>query len=468
MPVVYAFGSNGSGQLGIGHTEDTARPEKCVFQPSSTRQVDDDQHATEAAVTMAQRYANVNVNKMVAGGNHTLLLTNDGRLFSAGKFGCRLGDKESTSIFVQRRFGSAQLGTTSVQAVPPSASTPSTPQSVRTEDTQFPTGVGRITDIAATWDASFIVVDHRTVFVCGTGSKGELGLGEGVERAESMTKLFDVADFQPEPGRDATAGVADDDGKGDKKGHVCGGETPIQILAIAACMAHAVLLLSNGHVVGWGNCRKGQLGERVKDRKALWTPTTIAPGYGTPIVPLESCLAHTAVDQDAHGTERLPWNPESVVMGRDYTVFLKTGEKPVIWGDMKFIDQGSKLLRRPLGVGDQLFSAWSSIHLYSPQQGSVQSTGRNDRGQLVPAGLPAIQALAAGSEHCVALTANNQVIAWGWGEHGNCGEELDEKGNVAERWNAIQMPRLDDERLMAKGVAAGCATSFVICGIKDG
>ncbi|EXJ81030.1 hypothetical protein A1O3_07318 [Capronia epimyces CBS 606.96] len=474
VPAVYALGSNGSGQLGIGHTEDTAWLQECRFQSrcraggvegvkdGEDKEDDDDDddgdRAREAPLTMAPEY--VDVKKIVAGGNHTLLLTKDGQVFSAGKFGCEASE-ESTTVFVQRHFD-FRTNDSHVRAhfftpSKPEGSPLSDPNHLQalTTSGSVQTLSGRITDIAATWDASFVVVDHKVVFVCGTGSKGELGLGEGVERAETITKVFDVAGFEFD--HDTTDGSSRS-GDGNGNGNDKHAGVRIRIRAIAACMAHVVVLLSNGHVFGWGNCRKGQLGERVKNRKVLWTPTRIDHDLDAAI----------KVSRDSAGSGWPAWTPERVVVGREYTVFLKTGETPVVWGDTRFIDGESELLKRPLEDGDRVVSAWGSIHVYSPRRGSVHSAGRNHRGQLAPSGLPAIQDLAAGSEHCIALTTDNQVIAWGWGEHGNCGGELDEKGNVAGRWNVIETPRLADESLSltVKGVSAGCATSFVVCGIK--
>lgn len=61
---LYAFGSNGSGQLGIGTTEDSSTPQICHFPDGS-------------------EIPGVPV-KIVAGGNHTLLLLDDGTVYCAG------------------------------------------------------------------------------------------------------------------------------------------------------------------------------------------------------------------------------------------------------------------------------------------------------------------------------------------------------------------------------------------------
>jgi protein ATS1 len=219
------------------------------------------------------------------------------------------------------------------------------------------------------------------------------------------------------------------------------------ITAIEAGMAHVVVLLSNGQAYGWGASRKGQLGEQYQRQKILRDPRRL--------------------DVGPDGRRLLPFVPERVILGRGYTVFLRRGGKPVTWGSMAG-DAGAEWL---FGQGDTAVSGWSSVHVLSgsgsgSSPGVVQSMGRNNHGQFAPVNLPPIRAIAAGSEHCVALTVEGQVIAWGWGEHGNCGEQVDEKGNVIDRWNIIPLPKLN-EGTVVKDVAAGCATTFVICSKEE-
>ncbi|EXJ69069.1 uncharacterized protein A1O5_08004 [Cladophialophora psammophila CBS 110553] len=407
-PVMYAFGSNGSGQLGIGHTEDVSRPERCLFRTHKRGENSDhglnfDRRNPVEGSAPAQV---CDVKKLVAGGNHTLLLTTDGRLFIAGNTGmtrvvaediksdCSVVFEEITDPF--STFGISRRNTG--------------PRTV-------------VTDIAATWGASFAVVDGKAIVGWGIGTKGELGLGPSVTSTNGQVKeLFEV---------DSVSG----------RGEV------VEILNIEGCVAHVIVLLSNGRVYGWGNCRKGQLGEQPRTEKIVWAPRSLGP----------------VVD----GEDLMPWMPERVMLGREYTVFVKTGRRPVVWGDIRFFDQ--KDLKWTAEEEDMMASGWSSIYILSRRllDQSLQGAGRNDHGQLPPAGLPLVQTLAAGSEHCVALSENNEVIAWGWGEHGNCGEELDPRGNVVGRYNVVPLPKLDED-VVAKNVAAGCATSFVICGEKDG
>src|SRR4051812_17276640 len=62
MSVVYALGSNGSGQLGISHKEDVSVPKQVAFQEPLTEDI--------IAVK--------------AGGNHSLLLSSNGRIYWSG------------------------------------------------------------------------------------------------------------------------------------------------------------------------------------------------------------------------------------------------------------------------------------------------------------------------------------------------------------------------------------------------
>lgn len=99
-------------------------------------------------------------------------------------------------------------------------------------------------------------------------------------------------------------------------------------------------------------------------------------------------------------------------------------------------------------------SSWGNVFVLR-DTGRLTAWGRNDHGQLPPDGLPPIAKIAAGSEHCLALTLDGKVLAWGWGEHGNCGEHIDEKCDVKGKCNELVIPG------RVTGIFAGCATSFI-------
>ena len=269
--------------------------------------------------------------------------------------------------------------------------------------------VSTFDEVAATWEASFFV-RRGIIYVRGRGTKGELGLGEGV--TDSREQRSSYIDFHED----------------------------FAILDIQACMSHAVVRTPLS-LFGWGAARKGQLGEQKKGEKVLWAPERIT---GLP------------VDAD--------YGDVKVGLGREFTFVAGERERwHVILGEKRFEEEylpELKIFEVADGSGEyELVASWSSIYALS-SDGRLRGWGRDDRGQLPPRDLPMLKAVAAGSEHCVGLTTGGEVVAWGWGEHGNCGADTDAQGNVAGRWNVLPVP-LEAGELMA-GVGAGCSTSFII------
>jgi protein ATS1 len=377
IPVVYALGSNCSGQLGVGHTDDIDAPRRCIFR--ATTSTFTDVHTGPAK-------------KMVAGGNHTLLLTTTGLLFATGRFNLNLGDgRKSSSVF---------------EAITP-----------------LPGEFGTITDIAASWEASFIVFDRKVIVTWGNGLKGELGSGEDVTSTDGAVKV--VLDVK-----------------------VQSGDERIEILSISASISHVVALCTDGQIYAWGASRKGQLGDQFVAGKILWSPVRI--------------------DIDFTGQGSLHFAPTTAVLGRDYTVLCRAGQKPLLRGRIPGGNGGDQVFGRTMGEDCLLVSGWTTLcrlsHLSGHQQ--LASVGRS----VVPSVLPPLRFLAAGSEHCVALTANDRILAWGWNEHGNCGRPVGEKvrgsTGVDRSCNEIVLPR-DALDLVPSDVAAGCATTFVVCSMKE-
>jgi protein ATS1 len=206
-------------------------------------------------------------------------------------------------------------------------------------------------------------------------------------------------------------------------------------------MGHSVAVLSNGDVFGWGGARKGQLGDSLKGRKIVWSPTKV---------------------------EGIPFRATGAVCGREFTVvfgrreageFVVLGDRANRWGVM---DVPSLNGRGYKDIG----ASWHDIYVHVVQgaekSASLVAWGRNDRGQLPPPGLPEPVKIAVGSEHVLALLDGGEAVTFGWGEHGNCGPDTDESGNVSGTYNVVSLP--DSVRVGAKivGVGAGCATSWLI------
>ncbi|TDZ29066.1 RCC1 repeat-containing protein [Colletotrichum spinosum] len=147
MPVLFTIGSNGSGQLGIGHKEDVSVPKQAIFYPD---------HPESPVV------------KVAAGGNHTLLLTESGELYWSGDATSGACGLTSDAETREPIFQKVQL---------------SKEQRVNSAATVL---------VAATWEASVIVQKDAEgkatkVYSFGAGLKGELGLGELIVRSPSAT-----------------------------------------------------------------------------------------------------------------------------------------------------------------------------------------------------------------------------------------------------------------------------------------
>lgn len=260
--------------------------------------------------------------------------------------------------------------------------------------------------VSATWEASFLVSIEGHVYAFGLGQKGELGLGEMCMEALVPKRL---SGFPP---------------------------SRLEVVEIASCVGHTVAVLSNGEVSGWGAARKGQLGHSGRTDKIIWTPWKI---------------------------ETELFEARYVACGRDFTVIVGHGAKSdfVVLGSDKWNVSSSAPLK--LKAKPTIASSWGSVYLLD-QDGSIQSWGRDDHGQLPPKDMPKLMRMAVGSEHVVALTEDGKVIVWGWGEHGNCGTPTSENGDVKGRWNVIELELGHESRVT--GVGAGCATSWIILGPK--
>jgi protein ATS1 len=417
---LFAFGSNGSGQLGIGHQEDVAHPTQCLFEKPKTQETEPRQTTQDLSDEIV---------KITAGGNHTLLLTKSGAVYAAG---CdtdgRCGPHQEDEILVFRRL-----------ILPNTLS-------------------GKIETfkhVSATWEGSILVsseTEGDRIFVLGSNPKGELGLAADA----SISPGTSIPNFPPDKTR---------------------------ITALASGMAHSAAVLCNGDVYGWGAARKGQLGVGSKAEKVAYEPVKVD----------------------------VPFFAESVVCGREFTVVSGKGEFIVLgdpgnrWGVLqvpsllssqgevqggdsqdRYGCEGSRgFVRYPYtGIG----ASWHGIYVHAapgleldsvlggpsshPQvnntgsgsgsgSGSFIAWGRNDRGQLPPSKLPTPAMVAVGSEHVLALLGDGQVAAFGWGEHGNCGPDTDQQGNVSGTYNVVSLPgTLTDRKIV--GLGAGCATSWIV------
>ncbi|KAF2457818.1 regulator of chromosome condensation 1/beta-lactamase-inhibitor protein II [Lineolata rhizophorae] len=329
---LFAFGSNGSGQLGIGHEEDVNVPTSICIG-NDTQELDLPAH-------------------IAAGGNHTLVLCSNGDVYASGNNAdgrCLVGAASATKHRLAR-FEKLFAETAPYELF------------------------GSFKGCAATWEASIFLTNGFKLLTCGTGEKGELGLGSTCQTTDPRPVEI------KEPSED--------------------------IIQVDAGMRHVVAVLSNGDAYGWGAGRKGQIGE-----------------------PNQDCFIPRKITG-------IPFKVQRAVCGSESTVLVgppETGELLIIGSDKHSVRSNAP---NKIPGWKQVVASWGGVYVLS-DAGELVGWGRNDHGQLPPPDLPRLDMIAAGSEHMLVKTEDGKVLAWGWGEHGNCGVPVDDQGDVKGKWNEI-------------------------------
>ncbi|MCJ1373745.1 hypothetical protein MMC20_004974 [Loxospora ochrophaea] len=139
VSMIYAFGSNGSGQLGIGNQADTSAPSPCKFNGD---------WAEEAGIPL----------KITAGGNHSLILFSSGSVYASGgtpkHLQISLSDTAEPSLIYSK-----------IEALG-----------------------SKIKFCSATWEASVLVAEDDQIYTLGKGQKGELGQGSAMTSIDRIHK----------------------------------------------------------------------------------------------------------------------------------------------------------------------------------------------------------------------------------------------------------------------------------------
>ncbi|KAG7193678.1 uncharacterized protein KQ657_000365 [Scheffersomyces spartinae] len=353
MFLILACGSNGNFQLGNGSDEDLNYLQNVHF-------VDD--------VTIHGKPM-----KIAGGGNHTLILFEDGQVYSAGS----------------NEYG--QLGIDPV---------------ISKSSPRFAPILGKWKDVACGWEFLVLLDTEGIAWSCGLGTKGELGIGDGIRQANKPTK------------------VSIPDG------------LTFEIVRCGVFLTIARTL--NGQLYGWGVCRKGQLGIQPK---------------------LSNGKPRASI-----------WSPEKLETPLDYVTRFEMGrECTYIEGKDNLVYQlGTEITKVEMSPQiqhvDQIETMWSSIHFRSSN--TIVSQGNNSHGQLLnDTPEDPLVCMATGSEHGLVLTQLNKVYAWGWGEHGNCGRHENNNDDDSDNQDPVTYSKLNliyDDIHKVIAIGGGCATSWVV------
>ena len=207
-------------------------------------------------------------------------------------------------------------------------------------------------------------------------------------------------------------------------------------LDFAAGVWHYVVVMMDGSVYGWGKARLGQLGEKLSGK--VTKPTKI---------------------------EAIPFKPVRVVCGKDFTYLIddpSRGEHMVLGKDKFNIISA---MPPDIKGWKDLGATWHAIFVLF-DDGRLTAWGKENQWKLLPPELPAIEKIAVGSDHVLAVTRDGKLISWGWGKHGNCGDlsaikQKVENDMVSGFWSEISIPG------QLKNVFAGYCTSFVITDVNE-
>jgi protein ATS1 len=426
---LYALGSNSAGQLGIGHHEDVDVPKPCHFTAPQTLDPLSSEGLTAKSFDLRSP-----IRKIVAGGNHTIVLCDNGAVYAAG-------NREALGEVIDPGPNHATSDRQSLQDLATSFQRVMWWEGSELLDT--------FVDVSATWSASFFVVEPQIrngylarlgkIFVTGKGGKGELGLGENVIET---AKPREVAVFGSEK-------PPDYEGTDSKNLPLI-----LDVLAgIWSSVAYTVTCSTQGaQLFGWGNCGKGLLGLSAKKDRVVWEPRKV------PIEDIEiDRIFMAAVGKDftllqgshgRHGSRVRKWK----LLGGNELMRDDRDDTKRFLAELTVHVPSTEVLCR----GATPLASWSNIYVLESRTNRVKALGRNDYGQLPPKELPKVWTMAAGSEHCVGVTLQGRLVTWGWSEHGNCGRESDV---TDQGWSVLTLPAPDTHTVA--GVGAGCATTFI-------
>uniref|UniRef100_A0A1B6LKJ4 RCC1-like domain-containing protein n=1 Tax=Graphocephala atropunctata TaxID=36148 RepID=A0A1B6LKJ4_9HEMI len=324
---LYSWGANSYGQLSHG-----MQSEQCLYP-------------TELVTTNTLE----NVVAVAGGGGHTLVLDSNGSVLGAGSNSHgQLADSSHNTTVLVRLQGLQEFSVTGVECG---------------------------------WDSSYAITRTGSVVAWGSNKYGQLGVSkEKVVTTKHPVVLDTPTIMQISAGLRHTAMVSSD-------GHVltCGqasrgqlgvigadGNVPktdcdslvrvegVEDVCQVACGQHHTLALTaDGRVYGWGDNRRGQLGQGPHHIPTPHLITTCEPG----------------------ATIKAGWTHSAVLSGGKLTT----------WGR----------------------NSYSQLGHSCDQERVDRPTQLTD--------LRGVAQLELGSEHNLALLDNGEVWTWGWNEHGNCG-----------------------------------------------
>ncbi|MCL7051380.1 hypothetical protein MKW94_016022 [Papaver nudicaule] len=350
------------------------------------------------------------ISQLACGGAHVIALTrNDGKVFTWGRgTSGQLGHGDSTNCL--------------------------NPKPVKLLETLF------ISHVSAGWNHSGFVSDSGKVYTCGDGSFGQLGHGD----YESHNSPVEVSYF-------------------DSK----------HVEQIACGLRHSLVLLKGqpeAQIHGFGSGKRGQLGVSVDRIKRLSNlPQAVKGLENVEILNIYANGDHSAAvsadghvytwgkgfsgKSDAYSPQILssPLKFTKVALGWNHALLLTDAEEVFMLGG-----KYHGMLSDP---GKMRVEMHPPIH-ESSSQSSDSDKRMSILGKVLELNETKVIDVAAGSEHSAILTENGEIMAWGWGEHGQLG-----LGNTCDQ-TGPQMVNLGDvfpsDNQAQLSVYCGSGFTFVV------
>lgn len=367
---------------------------------------------------------------IAAGGWHSLLLTDQGQVYS-------LGDNNS-----------GQLGLDDRQARGHPTLIPKIPRPTRSEGETTVLSPFKITTVSAGGWHSLILDQKGQVFSFGSNRRGQLGLGLKYRETlsplvEFSREIMEILDHRLRSMRPESFGVLyDSSSEEHRTTPTLMTSLPSPVRAISASRFHTLLLDSQGQVYSMGENIDGQLGLVTNDN--TYHPTLIERIKGIRAI-------------SAGGNHSLILNQEGQVFGFGYN-----GHGQLGLGDCYKVSVPTLIrdLEKIVAI-----STGNNHSLVLDKKGRVFGFGKNNLGQvgfldqknqLSPRlinGLPKIAAISSGRDHSLFLSTQGQVFSCGDNTMGQLG-----LGNITNHPYPTLLTRIDE--IIA--ISAGDSHSLIL------
>ncbi|KAF9935267.1 hypothetical protein FBU30_004842 [Linnemannia zychae] len=444
---LFAFGSNGNGQLGIASDDDTSVPQIVHFVTPSTLQVFPPQQQHDNLVNDFKTRPRVNAitpfHDFAAGGNHTALITHSSQellMTGSNKDGETLL-KEPSLEFRSIDLSSLQKSSSGPQQQPDKSQSIDLDGSKDNEalltnrthmDNKDTSATTRWRSVACGWAftigltesncsidnhesyvSSGINNNHQTIYAWGSGSFGELGLGSGLTKTGGKAIAITTGYLDPNsPTRNGTH---------------------LELIKVRAGLRHVLLLVketsafprpesqSNAEykvtktvLMGWGSNRQGQLGVLTRMNNVPLTEKELRGKFMEP-TRIEISLARSSNHHDYDDPEIL-----DMACGQNHSLVLFSNGTVYSSG----LDKHGQL-------GPRIAVPSTNINNEAKKDAKDNFTKIDFRiGFEKVVGLPFVDSISCGWNHNAAMdtrtlltdqTASTTIYLWGRNDHGQLG-----------------------------------------------